>query len=116
MLFSLFLACADPEPEDSNVEEKETTEPDDDGGCDVVEIHYDGPDAPVVGDTWTVLLWCDDALLLGASVIQIEPTEAATITENTLTFLVAGEATVHMQVGRMEADLPVTVTEAGATE
>ena len=86
-----------------------TTEPPQSSGCDVVEFDYDGPDDPVVGDEWTVWLRCDGALLLGASVIGIDPPELATVADNLLTFVQAGAGTVSVQTGAFSATQDVTI-------
>ncbi len=79
--------------------------------CGVVELRPDGPPAPVVGDHWNLLLYCDDALLTGASTFRSDPADTVTFDEYVATFLVAGEVTITMQVGRYRDDVTVTVGE-----
>lgn len=86
-----------------------TPEPPQSTGCDAVEFDYDGPEEPVVGDEWTVWLRCDGALLMGASVISVDPPELATIADNLLTFAQTGTGTVHVQTGAFSASQDVTV-------
>ena len=80
-------------------------------GCDELEIRYTGPDEPVVGDSWSVLLYCDGALLTGPLVLRFNPPEFATIDENTVTFVQVGTAEMRVQVGAMRETMDVTVTE-----
>lgn len=79
--------------------------------CDVTEIRVDGNDPPVVGDTWSIFLWCDDALLTGAMVVQFTPPEVAELEENVATFVEPGSATLNVQVGRHRASRDVKIGE-----
>ena len=69
-----------PEHEDSD-SGPVVVDTEEDEECGTIQVKFDGPDQPVVGDTWTVLLYCDDALLMGPVVIQVTPTSLATIDE-----------------------------------
>ncbi len=81
--------------------------------CDEANVEIDplGPEDPVVGDQWTVWLRCDGATLAGATVLQFDPPEFATVDENVATFLMAGTAEMTMQVGGYRAEMDVTVTD-----
>lgn len=80
-------------------------------GCDTVELRYDGPDAPVVGDQWTLLLWCDEALLTGSAVIRWTPDELGTVDEALFTFGAPVSGSITMKVGTHQASRDVTVGE-----
>ena len=83
----------------------------DDGGCEEVEVDYDGEDPPSVGTTWTLIPRCDGALVLGAVVIRVEPPESASLDENLITFEQAGICEVSVQVGSEVGTLEVEVME-----
>lgn len=82
--------------------------------CEELWIKVNGEEPPVVGDTWTVWLYCDDALLTGTFILGVDPPTAATIEQDTtnLTWVEAGPATVNLQVGSRRGSLDV---EVGAT-
>lgn len=84
-----------------------------DDACEPDEVELDplGPVEPAVGDQWTVWLRCDDATLMGATVLRFEPPDFAIIDGNVATFQQAGSATMTMQVGRYTASMDVTVRE-----
>lgn len=71
-----------------------------------------GPDPPLVGDSWTIWLYCGDTLLTGVTVLKFDPPDFATVQSNVATFLNAGTATMTVQVGRYQASREVTVLEA----
>ena len=78
--------------------------------CNTVHIDYIGPDEPVVGDSWTVWLYCDDALLMGPQLLRFDPTNFAMIgDDNSCTFNRVGTGTLRMQVGAEWAEMDVTV-------
>lgn len=108
----LLLACA--EPDIDSVAEV-TYQPDTSGKeeCDTIDIVHDlnAPDPPHVGDTWPLVLWCDDTLLTGTSRILVSPSDAASIVESEVTFLVAGDLELTMQTGTYKATETVTVLE-----
>lgn len=83
--------------------------PADDEGCQSLTLGHDGPDSPVVGDQWAVFLRCDEATLVGASVLTVDPVDAAEIDENLVIFREAGPCTVRLQVGSRAASLDVLV-------
>lgn len=111
-LLACLVACSKDEEEDSGPPE-DTEEPDEYQGpeCDVPELRVTGSDAPIVGDTWVVWMWCDDVLLTGAMRLSFEPVDFATIADNNATFLYAGAATMQLQVGSRRQTRDVTVTE-----
>lgn len=94
---------AAPAPEDTDQAEPE--------GCGALELRVDGAEAPVVGDTWTVWLWCDDALLTGAMRLRFDPPDFARTDDNVATFLYAGTALMTMQVGAHKVEQDVVVSE-----
>lgn len=112
MLYALLLGCAEPEVVTDSAEAAdiptEAPEPD---RCDALELRVDGPDPPAVGDTWTVWLWCEDALLIGAMRVWFEPPDFAGIEDNQVTFFYAGDATLTVQAGQDRAQREVRVTE-----
>jgi hypothetical protein len=82
-----------------------------DNSCEKLEVRYDGPDQPHVGDQWTLQLWCDDALMT-MTVIRFDPSDFASVSDgNVATFLQAGEGTIQMQAGTDRAYRDVTVWE-----
>jgi hypothetical protein len=78
--------------------------------CAETRVDFDGPAEPSVGDTWSVLLYCDDALLMGPMVIQVTPSSLATVGEHTVTFVEAGTGTIRINSGaiRYETDVEVS--------
>lgn len=109
----LGLACTGkvedsvPEPEDTAYEDPRN-EP---SGCEELEIDFAGEDPPSVGDEWTLLPKCDGSVLIGAMVIQVEPSSAATLDETLLTWQEAGPAEIMLQAGSKKAYLDVEVGE-----
>jgi len=71
--------------------------------------------SPQVGDSWSVLLYCDESLQTGATPngIQIEPPDMAQVddTNPIVTFIQAGNATISLQVGNRSASADVTIEE-----
>lgn len=84
-------------------------EPEGDEACTALTLEHDGPSAPVVGDQWSVFLRCDDATLVGSSVLTVDPPEAAQLDENQVTFRRPGPCTLRLQVGSRAATLDVVV-------
>lgn len=114
LILGLGLACTG-KVEDSVPELEDTAEDDprnEPSGCDEVSIDFVGEDPPVVGDEWTLLPKCDGSPLMGAMVIQVEPTSAAELDENLLTWLEAGPAQIMLQAGQTKGYLDVEVGEA----
>jgi hypothetical protein len=112
-LIMLLAACGS-EPIDTADSDPTTTDrqtgP---SGCDEVEVGYDGPNPPTVGDTWIVWPICDGAVVLGATVIRVDPSTCASLFENELTWLEAGTCTVMAQTGSQRAYLEVEISPAG---
>lgn len=109
---TLLLACGPEEGDSAEPEVIVTYEPVEGEGCDAVTMRVDGADPPVVGDTWTVWLYCDDALLTGAAVLQVDPPSLATIEDNRATFVETGAGTVRLQVGSRRGEQAVKVGAA----
>ena len=108
ILLAALTACGDKEPLETAtpVEDNDDVEPQ---GCGVVELDVQGPEAPKVGDSWTVWLRCDGATMLGATVLRFDPPSIATLDDNVATFVEAGETTMTMQVGAYRETLTFTV-------
>lgn len=79
--------------------------------CADVSVGIDGDDPPTVGDSWYILLWCDDTLLTGSMVVRFDPPEVARLDENEATFIEPGDATLFVQVGRHNASRTVTIAD-----
>jgi hypothetical protein len=118
-LLLMLLACGpggdtglDTSPADADVPDPKTGE-----GCthhlriNGTPISEMGP--PRVGTSWYVLLWCDNILETGASVLQIAPPHLATMDNSNpmLTFAATGNGTISMQVGTLYAEDPVTIQD-----
>lgn len=114
LLIASLLACAPDEVVDTGPD-AEVVDTEDSGSdqptCDTAEIRVDGEDPPTVGDEWNIFLWCDDTLLMGATIVRFDPPEIAELYENTATFVEPGEAVLYMQVGRYTGSRTVTVSE-----
>jgi hypothetical protein len=78
--------------------------------CEELEIEFEGPPQPRVGDSWTLQLFCDGALMLN-TILRFDPPEFASVDDMTATFLYAGTATLRMQAGTTREYLEVTVTD-----
>lgn len=110
MTLLLLLACTGADPVDTSAPADTDDDPVDQS-CDVLEIRVNGEDPPSVGDTWTVFLICDESMLTGTYRIFFDPPDFATISDNELGFLYAGEAELTVQAGSRRATRMVTVTE-----
>ena len=68
---------------------------------------------PRVGDAWTLQMWCDDVLQIGAYVLSATPPELVSIDpeEPIVTFVAPGEVTIDYQFGRDEATFTLTIVE-----
>ena len=120
LLMLAVLACAptiEEEEEDDFFSDGTTPEEDEEEPC-TNAIWLNGRPSteapnPQVGDSWSVLLYCDDALQTGPAVLQIEPPDMAQIddTNPIITFVQAGEATILLQVGNRSASADVTIEE-----
>jgi hypothetical protein len=115
-LLAFLLACHAPTSDDTAAAVVDSVPVDTGSGggqdCSEVSIRVSGNDPPVVGDDWTIFLWCDEGLLTGSSVVRFDPAEVARLEDNSATFVEAGEATLYMQVGRFSASRAVSVGEA----
>ena len=92
----------------------DTDTPDDTLDCTELTLKVHGEEAPRVGDTWTVFMYCDDVVLNGAGRLSFEPPDFARIDNNLATFLYAGDATMRMQMGNRRLEQAVTVAETVA--
>ena len=79
--------------------------------CAKLEIDFDGPDPPYVGDSWDLHFWCDGALITVA-VIRFDPPTLASVEEFTATFLEAGDGTLTMQYGAQREEKELTVLKS----
>jgi hypothetical protein len=111
-LLLVLLGCTGTEPVDSAPAPVEDTDTPEDP-CDVLSLRVDGEDPPHVGDTWTVWMLCDDALMTGAMRLTFDPPDFARIDENNAEFLYEGDATMRLQVGSRRLEREVTVLAAG---
>jgi hypothetical protein len=112
MLLALLLACSSEPGLDSTPDtEVATTDSEPRAPCDVVGFQIDGPSAPRVGDSWTILLTCDDALVTGAFRVAFTPPDFAELRNNVATFIQPGTAVLTGQVGTRRATMDVTVTD-----
>lgn len=68
---------------------------------------------PTVGDDWYLIMYCDETILMGPSVLQINPTHLATVDSEApiLTFVASGEGEIRYQLGNRQAHIPVTIEE-----
>ena len=108
------MACSGDVRESTATHETDDTDdtpPDDSAtfeGCHKLEIGYDGPDEPHVGDAWDLQLWCDEALMT-VVIIRFDPADFARVQDSQATFLYAGTAELTMQTGSQRAYLDITV-------
>jgi hypothetical protein len=120
LALSLLLACTGAESDSASDID---TAPDEDDGytgfqCDEEDLEIDplglkgsSTSSPVVGDEWIVWLRCDGVTLTGPMIIQFDPLDFATLDENVVTFIMAGDAEMRVQVGGYQASMDLTVTE-----
>ena len=68
---------------------------------------------PTVGDDWYLIMYCDETILMGPAVLQINPTHLATVDSEDpiLTFVATGEGEIRYQLGNRQAHIPVTIEE-----
>ena len=85
--------------------------------CDP-EIRVDGTPvselpSPSPGDSWYVLMFCDDVLQMGTYVLQADPPELVTIDseEPILTFVATGRVDIEYRVGSDSTTFSVTITD-----
>ncbi len=67
--------------------------------------------APQVGETWNLHMWCDESLVQGPSVLQVEPIELADIDgfTDTVTWKVIGIGTIFLQTGGLQTEEDIEV-------
>ena len=85
-------------------------EPEQSGGCEELEFGYDGPDPPIVGDTWVVWPVCDGAMGTSMRII-IDPVNNAVVADNYVTFTVPGPISVTLRYGSQTVTREVEVGE-----
>jgi hypothetical protein len=116
----LLLGCAD-EPatdtSDASINVGPETEPETEG-CEV-SVRVDAVPVeelpnPSVGDSWTLIMYCDETVLMGPAVLRIHPADLATleVSTPTLNFVKAGTGEIQYQLGNRKADIPVTIEDA----
>lgn len=110
-MWAFLLACVTPEPAADSAQETVPDAAPAPDTCDALELRVDGPDPPAVGESWTLWLWCEDALMTGAQRVTLDPLDFATVDTNVVTFLYAGTGTVTLQVGRERQSREVQVEE-----
>jgi len=105
----LLLACGADTVDSSDSDASTTESHTEPSGCELVEVGYDGPEAPVLGDSWTVWPICDGDPVSGATVIRVDPATCASLAENVLTWLETGTCTIMAQTGSQRAYLDVEI-------
>ncbi|MGB0639206.1 MAG: hypothetical protein ACPGTU_07740 [Myxococcota bacterium] len=119
-LFAVLTACA-PEKTSADTSDPLTLpedEPEEETEACVVSVRVETvpveelPD-PVVGDSWYLLMYCDETLMLGASVLRIEPSHLGTLDpeDPIITFVSAGVGEIQYQIGSTQVKIPVTIQE-----
>jgi len=113
----LWMACATDAELDTgepalNTDESDSGQPD---ACEV-SVRVDAVPVsempnPSVGDSWTLIMYCDETILMGPAVLRIEPADLATLADDTptMTFIKAGTGEIQYQIGSRKADIPVTI-------
>ncbi len=110
--YLLVMACGAGDGDSGDSAEETTSDRNQPTGCDLVEVGYDGPNPPTVGDLWTVWPICDGAPVIGAAVIRVDPSSCVSQRENELTWAQAGTCEVMAQTGSQRAYLQVEVQAA----
>ena len=105
----LLLGCGSDEDTDEDTDTQSNVDTDEPRGCDEVSLKINGPDAPIVGDEWVVLMRCDEAIIQGPMVIRFTPPDFANLDGNTVIFTTAGEASMRVQVGGYRVDMDLSV-------
>ena len=69
--------------------------------------------SPRLGETWTLHMWCDNSLVQGPSVLQVEPSGLADIDNfsDTLTWVSTGSGTISLQTGSIQSEEEVEVLD-----
>ena len=105
----LLIGCSK-DVEETGVEDTDPVEDTDEPkGCGEVTLDLRGPEAPIVGDEWTVLMRCDEAVLTGPMVIRFTPPDFANVDGNTVIFTTAGTGSMRVQVGAYRVDQDLVV-------
>lgn len=121
LFFSLLiLGCAnEPAADTSDASINMGTEPEEETGACEVSVRVDAVPVeelpnPSVGDSWTLIMYCDETVLMGPAVLRINPADLATLEDSTptLNFVKAGTGEIQYQLGNRKADIPVTIEDA----
>jgi hypothetical protein len=109
---ALLLGCTPSIPTDAAAPVDTAPDADTTGEvCDPLAFRIDGPDAPRIGDTWTILLTCDGDVATGAMRIAFDPPDFVSWEDEIYaTFREAGSATLIGQVGTVRETMDVTVS------
>ena len=120
LLWLGLLGCADSKPLDTS-EATLTVDDTDSESSDACTVSVRVDAVPVdelpnprVGDSWTLIMYCDDTVLMGPAVLRIDPADLATLDSSspTLTFIKAGSGEIHYQLGSRRAAIPVIIEDA----
>ncbi len=113
LLLPLALLACGPEPEeeedDDEVEDTAPERPESSLECEELILDVNGPEAPHVGDQWTVWMRCDGATMTGTMVLRFDPPDVAEVVDNNATFVAPGDATMRFQVGSRRLEQDVTI-------
>ena len=114
-----WLGCADSTPVDTSEATLTVDEPDSESSesCAVSvrvnAVPVDELPNPRVGDSWTLIMYCDDTVLMGPAVLRIDPADLASLDSSspTLTFIKAGSGEIQYQLGNRRAAIPVIIED-----
>jgi hypothetical protein len=69
---------------------------------------------PMVGDYWTIRMFCDDVLMTGANLLKFTPPNVAVVATDMTdaTFVTAGDATMLLQSGNIQFTTDLVVLPA----
>lgn len=114
-ILALLVCTACGGPEDTDTDLPIDTGPVD-TGCPEIFVEATGPNPPQVGDTWTVLMKCqesatEESVITGPMILRPNPADAAQIDAPDVTFLKAGELSLMVQVGSYRVTERITVVE-----
>jgi hypothetical protein len=119
-LFAVLTACA-PEKKSADTSDPLTLpqdEPEEESEPCVISVRVETVPVeelpnPVVGESWYLLMYCDETLMLGASVLRIEPSHLGTLDpeDPVITFAAAGSGEIQYQIGSTQVKIPVTIQE-----
>lgn len=120
LMSALLLACStdaatDTADGDLNLDQTDSGQPE---ACEV-SVRVDAVPVsempnPTVGESWTLIMYCDETILMGPAVLRIEPADLATLDETTptLTFIKAGMGEIQYQIGSRKVNIPVRIEAA----